>query len=262
MLTSLKALGALSVLCIGACASTGVEDELAGESTTDDAVDGKADAAVDGAYTYFEVSRDMRRCVSPLCGGYFFERLNRTTTVCVDGSIKASCYAAELDFSESKLSDDLQNALVDAAGRDAVAPGAVAIVRGRFATKKFTGFGNLGRFVVTEAWIAENDAPPSGVFVKVHDNNVRCIQAPCPTITEKALNTSRSANIHGLDWSVAGFEEDQISKMQLEMVDHPSGVIIAGDRYTFTENHVNAKGRTVTAAYRRLMPPESTTTAP
>jgi hypothetical protein len=40
------------------------------------------------------------------------------------------------------------------------------------------------------------------------------------------------------------------------MVNRPSGVIIAGDRYTFKENNVKAKGRTVTAAYRRLQNPD------
>ena len=257
MTRSLKALAALSIFsALTACASTGEQDELAGETTADDAIDGKADAAVDGAYTYFEIRRDLKRCAAPMCGGYYLERLNRTSTVCHNGSLAASCYTPELDFSEANLSDELQSALIEAAGRDAVAPGAVALVRGRFASKKYTGFGNLGRFVVTEAWVAENDAVASGVFTKVVDNNVRCIQAPCPTITEKGLNTSRSANIHGLDFTVGGFDEDQISKLTTEMVDRPSGIIIAGDRYTYTENHVKAKGRTVTAAYRRLMKPD------
>jgi hypothetical protein len=253
---SLKALAALSFLFASACASSSEPDELAGESSADDAIDGKADAAVDGAYTYFEIYRDMKKCAAPNCGGFYLHRLNRTSTVCHNGANKWSCYTPQLDWSEANLREDQQNTLIEAAGRDALAPGVVAIVRGRFAPKTYSGFGNLGRFVVTEAWVAENGAVSEGVFAKVKDNGIRCIQAPCASVTEKGLNTSRSANIHGLDWSVAGFDDDQISKLTTEMVSRPSGVIIVGERYTFKENNVSAKGRTVTAAYRRLEKPD------
>jgi hypothetical protein len=250
---SLKAFVAASVLSFSACASTGIEDELAGETSADDALDGKADGAVDGAYTYFEIWSDFRKCAAPACGGFYLQRLNRSTTVCHNGSSKWSCYVPQLDWTESGLNSDLQQALRDAANRDAVSPGAIALVRGRFASQQYTGFGNLGRFVVTEAWVAENDSVSEGVFVKVHDNGVRCITQPCPTVGEKGLNTSRSVNVHGLDWSAGGFDDDQIAKLSTEMVAAPHGVIIAGDRYTFKENNQWAKGRTVTAAYRRLV---------
>lgn len=249
---SLKALAAISILSVSACASTGVEDELAGETSADEALDGKADGAVDGSYTYFEVWTDFRKCVSPMCGGFFLHRLNRTSTVCHNGSSKWSCYTPELDWTESNLSETLQGALVDAANRDAVSSGAIALVRGRFAPKTFPGFGNMGRFIVTEAWVAENDSVSEGVFVRVRDNGIRCIQAPCPSTTEKALNTSRAANVAELDFSAGGFADDQVSKLVGEMFGRPSGIIIAGDRFTVKQNNVTAKGRTVTAAYRRL----------
>lgn len=253
MFGSLKAFAAISIVSLAACASTGVEDELAGETAEDAALDGKADGAVDGAYTYFEIYKDLRKCASPTCGGYFLHRLNRSTTVCHNGSSRWSCYVPGLDYTDSNLGSDLQSALDDAATRDASSYGVIAIVRGRFAPQSYTGFGNLGRFIVTEAWVAENDSISEGVFTRVHDSGVRCITTPCPTIGEKALNTSRSANVHGLDWAAGGFDDDQISKLSTEMVATPGGIIIAGDRYTFTEHNQKAKGRTVTAAYRRLV---------
>jgi hypothetical protein len=253
MFGSLKALAAISILSLSACASTGVEDELAGETADDAALDGKADGAVDGAYTYFEIYKDLRKCSSPSCGGFFLHRLNRTSTICANGSSKWSCYVPNLDWTESNLGDTLQAALLDAATRDATASGVIAIVRGRFAPQSYTGYGNLGRFVVTEAWVAENNSVSEGVFTRIHDNGVRCITAPCPSVGEKALNTSRTANVHGLDFSAGGFDDDQISKLSTEMVATPYGIIIAGDRYTYRENNQNAKGRTVTAAYRRLV---------
>src|SRR5829696_212576 len=124
---SLRAVAALSILSFTACASTGVEDELAGETADDAALDGKADGAADGAYTYFEIYRDLRKCSAPACSGFFLQRLNRSTTVCHNGSSKWSCYVPQLDWSQSDLGTDLQAALLDAANRDAVAPGVVAI---------------------------------------------------------------------------------------------------------------------------------------
>jgi len=253
MQRSLKAALAISIVSLSSCASTGVEDELAGETDDDAALDGKADGAADGAYTYFEIYKDLRKCASPSCGGFYFHRLNRTSTVCHNGSSQWSCYVPGLDWTESKLGGDQQSSLLDAATRDASSYGVIAIVRGRFGAQSYTGFGNLGRFIVTEAWVAENNAVSDGVFVRARDNGVRCITAPCPTIGEKALNTSRYANIHGLDWAAAGLDDDQINKLATEMVATPGGILIAGDRYTFKENNQNAKGRTVTAAYRRLV---------
>jgi hypothetical protein len=192
MFRSLKALAAISILSISACASSGVEDELAGETSEDAALDGKADGAVDGSYTYFEIYRDLRKCSSPSCGGFFLHRLNRTSTVCHNGTSRWSCYVPGLDWTEAKLPDTLQAALLDAADRDATSYGVIAIVRGRFAPQSYTGYGNLGRFIVTEAWVAENDAVSEGVFTRVKDSGVRCITTPCPSVKELGLNTSRT----------------------------------------------------------------------
>jgi hypothetical protein len=249
---SLIALAALPFFAT-ACASSDATDELGGETAADEALDSKADAlgTEAGVYTYFEVWKDLRKCASPSCGGYFLHRLNRTSTSCHNGQLKWSCYVPELDWTQVDLSDEVKAKLEDGAMRGASTYGAIALVRGRFGAKTFTGFGNLGRFIVTEAWLAENDSISEGVFVKAADNGVRCIQAPCATVTEKALNTSRAANIAGIDWSVGGFDDEQIATYALDMT-KPSGVIFAGDRYSFRENNVWAKGRTATAVYRRL----------
>lgn len=234
-----------------ACSTT-TSDELAGETSTDDAaIDGKADAAVDGAYTYFEVWTDMRKCAAPMCGGYFVARLNRAYTTCVDHQERAACYTPSLDWSESGVSEGLQQKLVDAAYTDATESGVHAIVRGRFAPQQYAQ-GNLGRFVVTEAWVEEGDAVSDGVFVRAKANSIRCIAAPCPTITEKALNTARTANIAAIDWSPTGMQEREIAAMDAALATD-GGVIFAGDRYTYTENGRSAKGRTALAAYSRLV---------
>lgn len=251
---SLAALPLISLSLVAGCASP-VEDELAGETAADEALDGKADAAADGAYTYFAIRGDMRKCASPRCGGQFLERLNRTTTVCHDGrTSRDACYAPELDWSESRLSGETRDALMVASAQAALSPGSVrAIVRGRFAPRSLgTVSPELGRFIVTEAWIAETDAVADGVFVKVRDAGVRCIAAPCESLIEKGLNTSRAARIAHVDAADANLSDTQLEAMIAAQLD-PSGVLIAGDRYTFRENGRKAKGRTATAVFRRLV---------
>ncbi|MCX5745537.1 MAG: hypothetical protein NT062_23925, partial [Proteobacteria bacterium] len=170
---------ASSVSLLAACATTSTVDELAGESTYDDAATGKADSAVDGSYTYFKIERDLRRCASPMCGGFFLARLNRTTTTCVDGTSQASCYAPVLDWSETDLGEARQLELVDAASRGASSAAVYGIVRGRFAKTNDTVRPELGRFVVSEAWVGEGTGVADGVFARIKDAGVRCIAAPC-----------------------------------------------------------------------------------
>ncbi len=245
---ALAALPLLALSLVPACASSDIDDELLADSADDANLDGKADAD-NGAYTYFAVHHDMRRCASPMCGGWFLSRVNRSTTVCHTGSSAAQCYTPVLDFAESALDEDQQDKLVGASSRIG---GTFALVRGRFAKKNTTTPSpTLGKFIVTEAWVAEGDNAPDGVFAKVYDNGIRCITAPCPTITEKGLNTGNTANIAILDFAPADLTQNQIDGF-VEQYSAPSGIIVAGDRYTYKLQGRSAKGRTVTNAFHRL----------
>lgn len=243
----------ISVSLISACATTGTTtDELAGESSTDDAVSGgKADSAVDGAYTYYAITADLRRCASPACGGYFVSRVNRSTTTCVDGSTSARCYTPTLDWSETALDAGLQQKLADTAHVAATSGNTLALVRGRFSKTHANP-----RFVVSEAWLAEGSAPAEGVFARVKDGGIRCITTPCPSLIEKGLNESRSANIAGVDFAPAGLSDRETEGFYSAMFD-PAGVIVVGDRYTIHENGRTAKGRTANNAYHQLVPAPS-----
>jgi hypothetical protein len=250
------AAAALPLLSISllACSTDGEHDELAGETAEDDAAnaDGKGDVAADGAYTYFAIKGDTRKCAYPLCGGQHLERLNRTTTVCHDGKSAASCYTPELDFSESGLKLEAQDTVRLAISKGAIGDGVKAIVRGRFAKVGTGKTGReLGRFIVTEAWTAQSGAATDGVFVRIKDNGVRCIAAPCPSTGETALNTSRSASISDIDFTPSGLSDEQIGELSEKMF-NPSGLIIAGDRFTVTISGRKGKGRTATNVFAKV----------
>jgi len=243
-LSGLTALPSIFICCLAGCSP---QDEPADESVDEAALAG----AADGAYTYFRVTADLRKCASPLCGGWFVNRLNRPTTQCHDGRNAATCYAPVLDWSETRVSEDDKAQLLDASRQDALSAGVHAIARGRFAPTNSTPRPELGRFVITEAWVAEGTGVASGVFVKVKDNGRRCPAAPCPSLTEQTLNTPRSAAIAAIDWTPAGMSDDQIAQF-IRLLHTPDGVIVAGDRYLVHEHGRTAETRTATAAYARL----------
>ena len=96
---------------------------------------------------YFTVRPDFRKCLFPLCGGYFVKAVNRTLTPCPDGSLKAECYIASLNNRE-KL--NLSSAV---------------LLQGVIRAKNYGEFGNLGIFLVKAAFSAATQAIGDGTFV-------------------------------------------------------------------------------------------------
>jgi hypothetical protein len=237
----------------GCSSSADIPDELTGESVNDVALVDKT-IPVDDAYTYFKITADLRKCASPMCGGWFLSRLNQPTTQCHDGQWAASCYTPVLDWSKVNLSDVQHAQLLDACNKSALSTGVYAIVRGKFARTNSTPSPKLGRFVLSEAWVAEGDALSDGQFVRVKDNGLACFVAPCPSLTETMLNMTTVADIAEVDWTTSGLSDVQIEECSQDMFT-PDGLVIAGSRYSFTENSNTADGRTVTAAYQRLVAP-------
>ena len=136
---------------------------------------------------YFAAVRDMRRCASPLCGGFFVRAVNRASTRCADGTIAERCYVAELDLSVF--------------GEEPPALGWETVLRGRIESKFFPVFGNLGEFVATEAYSSATRALGTGVHFRLADNGIRCITTPCFSISAELLNTSLQLRLSNLDLS-------------------------------------------------------------
>jgi len=200
-LVGFTTLSSVLVFTLAGCSSSAdTPDENTGESVDDVALADKA-IPVDDAYTYFKITADLRKCAYPMCGGWFLSRLNQSTTQCHDGQWAASCYTPVLDWSQVNLSDVQKAKLLDACTRSAVSTGTYAIVRGKFARTNSTPSRKLGRFVLSEAWVAEGDALSDGQFVRVKNNGLACLIAPCPSLTETMLNTTKAVDIAELDWT-------------------------------------------------------------
>jgi len=166
--------------------------------------------------TFFAVRRDLRRCASPRCGGYFVTRVNQPRTRCANGQLMPECYVAEIDWSgHSQVEADK------------------ALVRGDLLGKFYRRFGQLGMLRVREIWEPASDNSPSGEFYRVRDRGLRCITHPCLTHHEARLNTTLSGNIAGVELNGTGANEGRISEAFAAMTG-PQGVLVSGSHRTVT----------------------------
>lgn len=163
-----------------------------------------------GVGDYFLVRQDRRRCISPLCGGYFVKRVNQWRTRCANGRWMRECYVAEIDWNGQPEAD----------------PGK-ALLRGDIVARRFPRFGNLGALRVTESWQSPNEKPATETLYRVRDRGVRCVTHPCLTHSATRLGFAFTKNIAGVDLAAAGASGELISEGASAMT-HPEGVIVAG----------------------------------
>lgn len=179
-------LGITSAAC---AANTDAVDEEA--VATDDAAYRKGD--ITDASTYFIVKPDYRRCMYPMCGGYFVKRVNGSKTKCSDGKWQDSCYVVSID-TKTETGTDIHQ--LDAAR---------LVLRGDFAKAdaELGGHplpGTWSKFDATEAWIGDEKGADhtalwngkwwaNGIFYRYALNGVRCFRAPCPSIDGVRLNS-------------------------------------------------------------------------
>ena len=161
--------------------------------------------------SFYSFRRDLRRCASPRCGGYFLKLVNQTRTRCADNRFARECYVASIDWRGQQEPDS---------GR--------GLLRGTMRRK-----GQFGEFRVSEVWQAASANQPADKFFRVRDRGVRCIAAPCPTHHEATLNSTASRNIAGVDISGAGAPENLISDATQAMTS-PDGILVSGNHSLVT----------------------------
>ncbi len=237
---------ALAAPLAAACTDT-VEDEFASEDDVVEVDDSKSDIA-GGTYTFFTIERDLRRCASPYCGGYWIDRVNASTTKCHDGRFQERCYVATADFDRLGLGEAALDPVLsgmDGSGLQKV------LVRGTIARKTWSGVGVFGEFRPTEAWVGQGPNAPDGPFAMVEETGVRCITTPCPYFREKKLNSSATASLAEIGWEASGASEDAIAKAHGQIF--TNNVVIAGDRYSVRGPGGRGNARTATQFYFRAV---------
>jgi eight-cysteine-cluster-containing protein len=162
-----------------------------------------------GTSTFYIIRRDLRRCASPLCGGYFIKLVNQSRTRCANGRHMSECYVANIEWNGQPEPQ-----------KDG------ALVRGSLSTRGDRR-GKYGVLSAREVWLPGADKQPSGTFYRVRDRGIRCIAAPCETHHEAQLNSTLSRNIAGVDLSGAGASAAAVSEANTVLTG-PDGVLVAG----------------------------------
>ena len=216
-------------LALGACATNqGTlepgSDPLAGEAGDGDQA--KADAAHD-TFGYLAVHK-VGTVTNPLFGtAYNLQRANRSTTMCQDGAYHAQCGVHAMMWESMGLSQTQVDKIEAALQREIDDPsvGTQVIVKGSY--KILVDFSG---FEPTEIWVAQlSGGNDSGTFVQVFDRGIRCVTAPCPTFEEDKLNSTKTANIEGLDFGDSATDSLQ---EKVDTATTTSGAIVVGDRET------------------------------
>jgi len=229
------------------------EDELAGDNGNDgDKADENALQDTFGIYSAQKVGAYECNGLGS-CTHVELASAGKSTTLCADGSKSASCSVRYLDFSQMTLKSSTKTKVDQKLQASAATPeiGAQLMVRGKYVHGTNPAQPNVPDWVtfqVTEVWVALlPDAVTDGTFVMVRDAGIRCITAPCPSLNENRINSTRNLNIEGIDWpsDISEANQDKIYTATTQR----DGVILAGDR---THGRVNGKTtnlRTVNQAF-------------
>ena len=182
--------------------------------------------------TFFIIRSDMRKCASPMCGGYFVKRVNQPTTRCANGRNMVECYVADIDWNGAAEVDAKQ-----------------ALVRGSLVTRGDRN-GKYGTLKVTETWEALTSDKPLGDYYRVKDLGIRCIAAPCETHSEVKVNTSIDEKIAGVGLASKDGNTDALNQA-LKAMTGPEGVIVVGTNATVTGPAGSKQTLKATQFYRR-----------
>ena len=170
---------------------------------------------------HYTVEPDLRRCISPLCGGFFVAQANRSKTRCADGSRAARCYVAEIDWSATGLAPSQIRDLESSSFERGL------IVRGRIAPWHHPTFGNLGQLRARSVWQAATPAEPAGSLYAVEDSGIVCVTFPCFSLKARLLDRRRIRDLSGLDLSAARASDEQLEAARAAALD--GELIAAGE---------------------------------
>jgi hypothetical protein len=174
-------------------------------------------------FGYFAVTRrDFRKCMSPICGGFYVKRVNQPTTDCADGSKQAECYVSAIQLSGIGLSAREEEEL-----RAAVESGKALIKARVYKTKLGGTF--YGKLKANEGWLGATGSAPEGTFYRVADNGIRCIKAPCPSTTAAQLNGHDDHDVIKVNLEGTATPADQATlDLAAQALGTKDGILIAG----------------------------------
>ncbi len=190
--------------------------------------------------TYFTVRPDFRKCIAPVCGGWFVKAVNRASFRCPDGSVKKECYVGKESIGIAGLSD-AQIAEI----RQAMQSSRI-LIRGRL-----LGIVDYGLLFIDGAWLSVSAQSPSGIFINVRDNGIVCVMDPCPSYDGTILNKYVVKSLAGYDLSEVEASDEQF-ELAREAIGSENGLMMAGRFVEVTGPGGSAQGIAASQFYLKV----------
>lgn len=173
-------------IAIGGCA---VETAPEASFDSDQLQDSDSDLSA-SSRTYVTIRRDYRKCVSPLCGGYWVQDVNRKHI--------NERYVSALDFSKAKMDDQQIAKVLEAGDGELVLHGKLGPLEKQFNTRTF---------LVSDAWRGMPGVKPleGDRFYSARDRDpqINCFTAPCPNEMAYELNSTAKFAFDGYSVKLA-----------------------------------------------------------
>ena len=189
---------------------------------------------------YFTVRPDFRRCVSPICGGWFVKAVNLKKMRCPDRSIKKECYVGTDVVNIPGLTPEQLTELKQAMSNSN------ALIQGSISNKL-----SYGVLLINNAWLSASDQKPEGVFVGVSNNGIVCITSPCPSFDGEVLNRNKVKSLASFDLSGVKATAEQLNMAQ-EVVASGDSLPMAGKFIEVTGPGGTAQGIQASQFYLKL----------
>ncbi len=145
----------------------------------------------EGDTIYVVTRHDERKCMAPMCGGWYVKAVNKTKTTCFDGTKAADCYVSEIDLSALEL-PALQNEQV---GYGVLA--GTVLVSGEYTDVGY----NSAKLTGYKAFERRTDAAPTGTHYLLASSGIVCITTPCPSLQTTKLNSNEVKALTDVDFS-------------------------------------------------------------
>ncbi len=160
---------------------------------------------------YVAVERDLRKCIHPLCGGFWVSALNGQGLRCADGTVSKKCYVVELDLRHLGFTPEEERKFI------AQAEVGQAYLQGFVARQVFPNFGYLGIFRSTEGFVAANRNRPVGKYYRAEDLGFVCVRAPCFNQEAELVNVGTITRYSDLDLRRVGATPGQLAAAQVAL---------------------------------------------
>jgi len=170
--------------------------------------------------SFVTLRADTRRCLAPLCGGYFVRDVNVRGT---------EMYVSGLNFADSRLPTNTIEDIRSAPANELVMYGHLGQMESHYSTRQFVVLGAFrGMPGVTPR---DGDA-----FFQVHARNppIACFVAPCPNELASRLNTTRedafdriSVDHAALPWVDKGWLTSRVATHQAVV----TGAFVQGEHF-------------------------------